>query len=62
MRRFLTVIVLIVAGVVALGFYMGWFHVTSDKAADKSNITVTVDKHKIQQDKQKAADKMSRKD
>jgi len=62
MRRFLTVIVLIVAGVVALGFYRGWFHLTSDKAADKSNISVTVDKHKIQQDKQKAADKMSRKD
>jgi hypothetical protein len=52
------VLVLIVAGVVALGFYRGWFHLTSDKAADQSNVTLTVDKDKIQQDKQKAQDKV----
>ena len=58
MRRFLIVLVLIVAGVAALGFYRGWFHLTSDKAADQSNVTLTVDKDKIQQDKQKAQDKV----
>jgi hypothetical protein len=60
--RFVVVILLIVAGVVALGFYRGWFRLTSDGAADKSNITVTVDKDKMQQDKQTAQDNVSRKD
>ena len=60
--RFVIVIVLIVAGVVALGFYRGWFHLTSDSATDKPNVTVTVDKDKVQQDKQRAKDKVSRKD
>jgi len=54
--RFLIVLLLIVAGAVGLGFYRGWFHLTSDGAADKSNITLTVDKDKVQQDKQKARD------
>ena len=52
--RFLIVILLIVAGVAALGFYRGWFRITSDRAADQPNVTVTVDKDKVQQDKQKA--------
>jgi hypothetical protein len=54
--RFLIVLLLIVAGVVGFGFYRGWFHLTSDGAADKSNMTLTVDKDKVQQDKQKARD------
>jgi hypothetical protein len=57
--RFLIVVLLIVAGVVALGFYRGWFHLTSDRAGDKPNVTVTVDKDKIRQDKQQARDKVS---
>jgi hypothetical protein len=56
--RFLIVLLLIVAGVVGLGFYRGWFHLTSDRATDKSNVTLTVDKDKMQQDKQKAQDKV----
>jgi hypothetical protein len=54
--RFLIVLLLIVAGVVAVGFYRGWFHLTSDSAADKSNVTLTVEKDKVRQDKQKAQD------
>ena len=54
--RFLIVLLLIIAGVVGLGFYRGWFHLTSDTAADKSNVTLTVEKDKMQQDKQKAQD------
>jgi hypothetical protein len=60
--RFVIVVVLIVASVVALGFYRGWFHLTSDRAGDKPSVTVTVDKDKVQQDKQRAQDKVSRKD
>jgi len=48
--RFLIVMLFIVAGVVGLGFYRGWFHVSSDRSADKSNVTLTVDKDKVKQD------------
>ena len=58
MKKFLVLLVFILAGVAALGLYRGWFHVASDSAADKSNITVTVDKGKIEQDKDKAVEKV----
>ena len=54
--RFLIVLLLIVAGAVGLGFYRGWFHLTSDRSADKSNVTLTVEKDKVRQDKQRAQD------
>jgi hypothetical protein len=56
--RLVIVLVLIVFGVGGLGLYRGWFHLTSDRDADKSNITLTVDKGKMQEDKQKAIDKV----
>ena len=55
--RFLLVLVLIAAGVAGVGFYRGWFDLTSDRASEKSNVTLTVDKDKIDQDKQKVSDK-----
>jgi hypothetical protein len=57
MIRILFTLVLIVACVGAFGFYRGWFHVASDSNGDKSNVTLTVDKNKIQDDKQAARDK-----
>jgi len=54
MKRFLIGLVLIVAGVVGMGFYRGWIHFSSERAADKPSVTVTMDKEKIQEDKNKA--------
>jgi hypothetical protein len=54
MKNFVIGLALIVAGVVGLGFYRGWIHFTSDKVADKPSVTVTVDKGKIHDDKDKA--------
>ena len=54
--RFVRVLVVIIAAVAALGLYRGWVQFTSDRGADKSNVTLTVDKDKIQEDKQKAVD------
>ena len=56
--RFLFMLVLIAACIVGLGFYRGWFHVTSDNSADTPNVTVTVDKDKIQQDRNEAQQKV----
>jgi hypothetical protein len=58
MRRLLLVLVLIVAGVVGLGFYQGWFHLAKGGTDGKPNVSVTVDKEKIEQDKARAKDKV----
>ena len=56
MWRMILILVLVVA---CLGLYRGWFHVTSTKSGVKSDVTVTVDKAKVQEDK-KAADEKAR--
>lgn len=57
MQRLLFVLVLVGAGVIGLGFYRGWFHIESDNADGKSNVTLGVDTEKIQEDKTKAVAK-----
>lgn len=54
MKNVLFVLVLVVAGVVGLGFYRGWFLVGSDNAHGTSNVTLSVDTDKIQKDKKSA--------
>ena len=56
--RFVILVILIIGGVVGVGIYRGWFHVTSESPADKSSVTLTVDKDKIQQDKDHAREKV----
>jgi hypothetical protein len=58
MNRLLIVLLLIVACGVGLGFYLGWFGVTSDSADGKSHFTFTVDKDKVQEDENKVLTKM----
>ena len=53
MRGFLVVLVLLVVGAVGFGFYRGWFQLSTDTTAGKSNATITVDKDKIQADQDK---------
>jgi lipopolysaccharide biosynthesis regulator YciM len=58
MARMLLVLVLIVAVVAGLGFYMGWFHFSSGSDGNSAHITVSMDKGQIQKDKDKAVDKV----
>jgi hypothetical protein len=51
MKGILFVLILVGAGVVCLGFYLGWFHIGSENADGKSNVTFSVDTDKIQKDK-----------
>jgi len=53
MRGFLVVLVLLVVGTVGVGFYRGWFQLSTGSAAGKSNATITVDRDKIQADQDK---------
>jgi hypothetical protein len=58
MVRMFLVLVLIVGAVAVLGFYLGWFHFSSDSDPNNAHITVSVDKDQIQQDKDKTVDKV----
>jgi hypothetical protein len=58
MKRLLVILVLLVAGVAALGFYRGWFDVTWDKVDGKGQVTGTVDQEKIDADKKRALEKV----
>ena len=55
--RFLSMLVLIAVCVLAVGFYRGWFHFASNTAAGTSNVTLTVDNNKVQEDKNKVLGK-----
>jgi hypothetical protein len=46
------------AGGFVLGLYMGWFRVTTSSADGTAGLTVTVDKDKIQQDKDQLTEKL----
>ena len=54
MTRLLFVLVLVGASAVGLGFYLGWFHIGSDNADGKSNVTLSVDTDKFQEDRKTA--------
>ena len=56
--RFVAIIVVFGAVIAGVGFDRGWFHVTSDGSPGETAVTVTVDKEKIQQDKNDAQKKV----
>jgi Na+/H+ antiporter NhaB len=58
MNRLLIVVGLIVVGVIGLGFYFGYFRISSDSSDGSSHITLTVDQKKIQEDEKKAMEKV----
>jgi hypothetical protein len=51
-------LVLVVAVVVGVGFYQGWFRLATDQKDGKTNISVTMDKDKMGQDKERAKEKV----
>jgi hypothetical protein len=58
MKRFCFVLVVLTLGVVVFGFYRGWFYASTDQEGQKSNLKLSVDKEKLQQDEEKAVDKV----
>ncbi len=47
MKTLLIVAVLLLVGIVGLGFYQGWFHLSTSTTDHKSNATITVDQDKF---------------
>ena len=58
MRRLLVVLVLFVVGIAGLGFYRGWFHLSTNSTDQKPSATITVDKDKIHADEEMAKEKV----
>ncbi len=58
MRTLMFVVVLLLVGIVGVGFYQGWFQVSTNNTDQKPSATVTVDKDKIHADEQKVKEKM----
>ena len=58
MRRLLFVLIVMMACVVALGFYRGWFGLTAGGSGSQHRITLTVDEDKIKADEKKARDQL----
>jgi hypothetical protein len=61
MRKVLFVLLLLVVGVVGLGFYREWFHfgTTSDPETGQPGFQLTVDQDKMKSDIQKAKQQVS---
>ena len=58
MKNLLVVLFLLLVVIVGLGFYQGWFHLSTDSTDHKPTVTFTVDEDKIQQDEKTAKEKM----
>jgi hypothetical protein len=56
MRFLLVLAVLLLVCVAGLGFYRGWFHLSTNSTDPKPSATITVDKNKIHADEEKATE------
>ena len=50
--------VLLLVGIVVLGFFRGWFQLSTDTANQQSSATITVNRDRIHEDEQAATDKV----
>lgn len=54
MRNLTIVVVVLLVGIAAFGFYRGWFRLSADSTEQNSSATITVDQNKINADSDKA--------
>ena len=58
MKTLLVVAVLLLVGIAGLGFYQGWFRLSTEGTEQKSSTTITVDKDKIRADGEAAREEV----
>ena len=58
MRALFGLVVLLLVGMVGLGFYQGWFHFSTNSTDQGSSATITLDQSKIRADEGRAKDKV----
>ena len=54
--KILLIVLAVVVVVGVLGFYLGWFNLSSSNDGGKSNVTVSVGKNKIEADRDTVVD------
>ncbi len=59
MRRLFVLFVLLLVGIAGLGFYQGWFQLSSENGDRKSSVTFSVDENMIQKDEERAKEKIN---
>ena len=58
MKNLCTLLVLSIIGLAILGYYRDWFQFSSDSADHELTFHLTVDKEKLNEDKEKAKQKL----
>ena len=58
MGRVSFLLLLLIAAVVGVAYYRGWFEVAKESSDQKTNITISLDQQKFQADKEKAQEKV----
>jgi hypothetical protein len=58
MKGFFVVLVVLLIGTIGLGFYRGWFRLSSDNVDHKANVTLSVDQDKIREDEKTVKEKV----
>jgi hypothetical protein len=58
LKTLVVVFVLLLVGIAGLGFYRGWFSLSTDNTDHKPSATIMVDKDRIQEDEQIAKEKV----
>jgi hypothetical protein len=52
MKTLLVVVVLLLVGIAGLGFYRGWFHLSTNSTDQNRSATITMDKDKFHADEE----------
>jgi predicted negative regulator of RcsB-dependent stress response len=60
MKALLIILALVVLVVLGLGLYRGWFRISSHNDSQESNVTLSVDKDKVEADKDSAVEEAQR--
>lgn len=58
MQRLFATIMLVLVVIGALGFYLGWFTVAGRDSGSDANVTLSVDKEKIEEDRVTAVEEI----
>ena len=58
MRPVTFIALVLLVGLAAVGYYRGWFHLSTTDADQKPSATIVLDKDKFREDERKARDKM----
>jgi hypothetical protein len=58
MKNLLIVVILLLVGLAGLGFYRGWFQLSTNSTGAKPSATITVDKDKIHADEERAREEV----